>query len=127
MIIELIIIVLSIIWVVTYLAYVGATIKEKIYLQKNMVVLDNKNISKHDIERMDTKELIINKVSAKSGDEIRVFSQDAQVAKGILVGASKKDGIMLLSRPYTKPIEVKVASIKRIKIISRYGRFMKNF
>ncbi len=126
MVIEYFITILIVLLLTCIVGYVAATMKEKVYLSKDMIVLNNRNISQNDIDKVDARCFSIGSVEIMSGDEIKIVRDNLEIVKGMVIGANTQKNTIVVAEN-SKPVEVGTNGIKRIKIISRYGKFLKNF
>lgn len=126
MFIEYFITILTVLFIVCIVGYVAATMKEKVYLSKDMIVINNRNISQKDIDNVDTRCFSIGSIKIMSGDEIKIVQSNLEVVKGMVIGANIQKKTIVVAEN-SKPVEICTKGIKKIKIISRYGKFLRNF
>lgn len=124
---DYIIILLTVVFIVSILGYIAATLKEKIYLSNNMVVLSDKNVSQQIIDNVETRRFSVGSIEMMTGDEVKIYKKNFSIVKGMIIGANIKKKIILLSVHKSEPVEVRINGIKKIKIISRYGKFLRSF
>lgn len=122
-----IIILLIIVFIVTIIGYIAATLKEKMYLSNNMVVLSNKKISQQVIDNIETRRFSVGDVEMMTGDEVKIYNKNFSIIKGMIIGANIREKTILLSVKKSELVEVGINGIKKIKIISRYGKFSRSF
>lgn len=108
---------------VSLIGYILVVLKEKLYLNDNMIIIGKKSVTQEHIDETDMKVFSIGGVKLKSGDEIRVTFINRNIVDGIVIGAktNKKELLLVTHRDEVKTF--KVDRIKRIKIVSKYGRF----
>lgn len=109
--------------VVSVLGYVLSVIKEKIYLKKNIILLDNKHVTQEDLNQIDMNEFILYGSKVKTGDEIKVITKEKKKFNGTIIGAKKSEKAIHLITRKNKIIKCKVENISDFKIISKYGSF----
>ncbi len=115
-------IILIISLIVSILGYVFSVLREKYYLKKNIIIIDNKNIRKSDLNGLDMNSFIYNQVYLKTGDELKIITEN-RIYKGILLGGKFNEGII---RIVTKPNnikEIKLNEILKLKVTKKYGKF----
>jgi beta-lactamase regulating signal transducer with metallopeptidase domain len=115
--------ILLILWVISVLGYVFTVIKEKLYLKNNMIVIENKWLTQEDLDKADIKEFIFNGVKVRFGDEIKIVTNGNDIFKGILIGATKKDGSIVMVTYDNKVKMLDINDIVKFRLISKYGRF----
>lgn len=111
---------------VSVFGYISVILKEKIYLSNDMVVIHNKNISQEDIDNVDIRYFSIGNIEMMTGDEIKIYRINLSSVKGMVIGANIRKKTILLAAHNNELIEVCINGIKKIKVISRYGKFIKN-
>lgn len=115
-------IILIISLIVSILGYIFSVLREKYYLKKNIIIIDNKNIRKSDLNGLDMNSFIYNQVYLKTGDELKIITEN-RIYKGILLGGKFNEGII---RIVTKPNnikEIKLNEILKLKVTKKYGKF----
>lgn len=103
--------------------YIFSTLKEKIYLKNNIIVLDNKSVTPEHLQAADMKEFIFDGVRVKSGDEIRVITKEKKKYNGILIGAKKVEKSIMIITHRDEIKSFNIDNILKFKIISKYGQF----
>lgn len=119
--------ILGILLFVSLVGYIAVTVKEKIYLAKDVVVIHNKNISQYDIDNVDARCFSIGNLEIMTGDEIKIYQSNFSVVKGMVIGANIQKKTIVVAARNSDLIEIGTNGIKKIKIISRYGKFLKGF
>ena len=99
-------------------------IKEKIYMKKNIIIIENKYLTKDDLEEVDINEFIIKGKRVKSGDEIKVITSRKEKINGTLIGGNSANGAIHLITFDNEVKKLKVEGISKFKIISKYGKFL---
>ncbi|KAB3533261.1 hypothetical protein F8153_01020 [Alkaliphilus serpentinus] len=107
----------------TIIGYVFTVVKERYYLKNNIIFLDHKNLQAEDLEKVDVKHFMLGSLEIMSGDEVKIKLEDSASISGIVLGVIKqKNSISIITKSHgVKNLEV--SAIKKMKIISRYGRF----
>lgn len=108
--------------IISILGYVFSIIREKYYLKNNIVIMDNKNVTKEDLEDLDINMLLYKGVKLKTGDEIKVVT-DEKVYKGTLLGGKFNDGILKIITKSNEIREISLSSVLKVKVIREYGKF----
>lgn len=110
-------------FIVSIIGYILSVLKEKLYLNKNIIYIDKKSVTKEHIENTDIKEFSIGEVKVKAGDEVKfILSQDKNIT-GIVIGAIKNENSIVIVTHKDKIIKFTVDKIKKIRVISKYGSF----
>lgn len=119
--------ILGILLLVSVIGYVAVTIKEKIYLSRDVVVIHNKKISQYDIDKVDARCFAVGELEIMTGDEIKIYQSNLNTVKGMVIGANIQKKTIVVAAHNSDLIEVGTNGIKKIKIISRYGKFLRGF
>lgn len=114
-------------FVVCMLGYILVVIKEKINLKDNTIVIDKKSVTQDYIDEAEVKVFMLGSQEIRSGDEIKLVLSSNKKIEGIVLGAKvDKNEIMLVT--YKDEIKrLKVDMIKKIRVVSKYGKFFKSF
>ena len=105
------------------LGYILAVLKEKVFLKRNMVVIDNKHLKQEDIDETDVNEFIFQGIKARSGDEVKLVTKSKKKYRGTIIGLKIDEGTIHI---ITNDNEVKKLDVKNIKdfiMLSKYGSF----
>ncbi len=116
-------IILILLLITSVFGYIFATLKEKLYLKNNIIIIDKKVVTEEHLNEADMKEFILDGLRVKAGDEIKVITKENEKYNGILIGAKKKDKSILM---VTHSDEIKLFEIDNIlkfKVVSKYGKF----
>lgn len=108
---------------VSVCGYIFAVVKEKILLKKNIILIDKRAVTQTHLDEADVKEFFIDGNRLKTGDEVRVFLKNRIRFSGIVIGAVKKENKMIVVTHKDEIKKFSIGGIKRIDIISRYGKF----
>lgn len=103
--------------------YIFSTLKEKLYLKNNIIVIDKKAVTEEHLDSADMKEFILDGVKAKTGDEIRVITREKKRYNGILIGAKKLEKSIMIITHKDEIKSFSIDNILKFKIISKYGQF----
>ncbi|WIV10783.1 hypothetical protein [Proteiniborus sp. MB09-C3] len=120
-----IILILFMLFMVSIIGYILVVIKEKLYLNDNIIVLGKKSVTQEHIDETDMKIFSIGGVKLKSGDEISVVLLNNNRVNGIVIGAKTKKKELLLVTHQDEVKSFDVEKIRKIKIISKYGSFFR--
>lgn len=126
MLLEDLIILLIVLFAASSLGYIAVIIKEKIYLSNNMVVIHNKYVSQDDLDKVDSKFFIIGNLQIMAGDEIKIYKKNLSTVKGLVIGANTRKKTIVVAANDNQLLEIGTNVIKKIKIISKYGKFLKS-
>lgn len=114
-------------FVLMFSGYIFATLKEKNNLNNNIVFLDSKTLSSHDLEGLDIKHFMLGNIEVMVGDEVRIILENDNKLVGIVLGANKSNNTIALITKGTNIIKLNIKSIRNLKVISRYGKFFTRF
>lgn len=112
-------------FIVSCFGYFFVILKEKIYLKRNIILIDKKSIKQEHIDQADMKEFMMDGNKMKSGDEVKLITKEKRRYNGVLIGAKRTEGSIMI---VTHNDEVKTFSIDnifRLKVTSKYGKFFK--
>lgn len=98
-------------------------LKEKIYLKRNIILIDKKSIKQEHIDEADMKEFILDGNKMKSGDEIKLITKEKRKYNGILIGAKKIEKKIMIITHKDEIKSFSIDSIFRLKVTSKYGKF----
>lgn len=116
-------VILIILFIASVFGYIFSTLKEKLYLKNNIILIEKKVVTQEHLNDTDMKEFIIDGLKVKSGDEIKLITKEKKSYIGILIGAKKKDKEILIVTHGDEIKNVKIENILKFKIVSKYGRF----
>ncbi len=115
--------ILILLFIVSCFGYVFVVLKEKILLDKNIILIDKKSIKQKHLDEADIKEFILDGNRMKAGDEIKIITKSKEKYNGILIGAKKMEQKIMI---VTHRDEIKLFSldnILKLKVVSKYGKF----
>ncbi|MDO5708236.1 MAG: hypothetical protein Q4P31_06355 [Andreesenia angusta] len=109
--------------VLSILGYIISVLKEKISLIQGTIVLKNIKANQDTINKIDSIEMELKNKLLRTGDEVKLKLFSGKVVKGIVIGFSEEENKTLFMNTKTKLKEVKFKDIRKVKIISKYGKF----
>ncbi|WDV47590.1 hypothetical protein PV797_07875 [Clostridiaceae bacterium M8S5] len=115
--------ILAMLLLVSVCGYALVVIKEKIYLTKNIILLEKKSVTETHLNEADIKEFMLDGDKYKTGDEVKVMFVDRKKVSGIIIGAIKKENQILIVTHDDQIKKFSIGVIKRIRVVSRYGKF----
>ena len=104
--------------------YILSVIREKLCLKNNMIVINKKSVTQEHLNEAEMKEFFFDGNTVKSGDEVKVLLKSNKKLEGIVIGAKRIDGIIILVTHKDEVKKLNVDSIIRFKVISKYGKFI---
>ena len=116
-------VILIILLITSVFGYIFSTLKEKLYLKNNIILIEKKIVTQEHLNDTDMKEFIIDGLKVKAGDEIKLITRERKSYVGILIGAKKKDQEILIVTHGDEIKNVKIDNILKFKIMSKYGSF----
>ncbi|KNF08718.1 hypothetical protein CLPU_5c00250 [Gottschalkia purinilytica] len=114
-------------FVASIIGYICVVIKEKINLKSNTIIIDKKSVTQDQIDEAEVKVFMLDGEEIKAGDEVKVTLSSNKRVEGIIIGAKMSKSEIVIVTHSDEIEKFKVDTIKRIKIISKYGRFFKIF
>lgn len=111
-------------FIISFLIYILIIIREKIYIKKNVIVIENKYLTKEDIEEVDVSEFVVRGIKVRSGDEIKIITSNRKTLNGTLIGGNKRNKAIHMITFDNKIKKLEINKIKKFKIISKYGKFL---
>lgn len=116
-------IIFSVLLITSVFGYIFSTLREKMYLKNNIIVIDKKAITEEHLKAADMKEFILDGVRAKAGDEIKVTTKKKKKYNGVLIGAKKAEKTIMMVTHRDEIKLLNIDSILKFKITSKYGQF----
>ncbi len=113
--------------VFTYTGYILTILKEKFYLNNNIILLDNKNLNHEDIKKLDIKHFMLGTTEIMAGDEVKIILENDNKLTGTVLGANKISNTIAITTRDRTVTELNIKSIRKLKVVSRYGKFFINF
>ncbi len=117
--------ILYVLLTVSILGYVFVVLKEKFYLTNNTIIIENKAVTEEYLDEADIKIFALGGENVKSGDEVRIVMHGNKKVSGVIIGAKKKENLLLLATHDDRVEKLHVNKIKKFKVISKYGKFFK--
>lgn len=114
--------VLIVLFIVSIFGYFISILKEKKDLINNEITFQSDKISQNFLDELDLKIFKLGNLSLSIGDQIKIYLKNNNSIKGIVLGAKTKENILCILTLEDKVIELKVSKIKKLRILSRYGR-----
>ncbi|TJX65672.1 hypothetical protein E8P77_09650 [Soehngenia saccharolytica] len=109
--------------VASLFGYVLVVLKEKYYIKKNIILIDNKHISNDEIEDADLYEFILDGTKLKAGDEVTIQTKTNEKYKGVVIGAIAKEHSIKIITYTNEVINLRIDTIREFKILGKYGKF----
>lgn len=109
--------------VASLFGYVLVVLKEKYYLKKNIILIDNKYISNDEIEDTDLYEFVLDGTKLTAGDEITIQTKTNEKYKGVVIGAIAKEQSIKIITYTNEIIKLRIDTIREFKILGKYGKF----
>lgn len=116
------IIITTLLLAVAAAGYVLSVLKEKMDLYHDQVHIPSRRLTQHDIDGVDLKAFRVGRVNLMIGDRIKVYLKDSSQVRGTVLGARKKDNSLCLVTPDDELVTLSVATIRRLKVLDRYGK-----
>lgn len=107
--------------------YILVVFKEKAYLRDNTIIIDKKSVTQDSIDEAEIKIFMLGSKELRSGDEIKLITSKNKIIEGIIIGAKIQQNEIILVTHKDELTKLKVDMIKKIKIVSKYGRFFRAF
>lgn len=107
--------------------YILVILKEKIYLNNNIIFLEYKNLNQEDLESLDIKHFMLGSTEVMVGDEVKIMLEDDNKLVGTVLGANKSNNIIAIATKDRDITKLNIKSIRKLKVISRYGKFFTKF
>lgn len=114
-------------FLVSVFGYIFVVVKEKLNLMGNTIIIDKKSVTQDFIDEAEIKIFMLGKEEIRAGDEVKLTISNNRKIVGIVIGAKIEQNEIILVTHDDKVRKLKVDMIKKIKIISKYGRFFKAF
>ncbi|SHK39270.1 LSm family protein [Paramaledivibacter caminithermalis] len=115
---------LIVLFIVSIFGYLLSVLKEKYDLINNKVNLQSKKITQKLLDELDLKIFKLGNLNLSIGDEIKIYLKNNNSIKGTVLGAKKEDNLLCILTLEDKILELKVSKIKKLRIISKYGRIL---
>lgn len=112
---------------ISILGYILVVIKEKVYLKDNVIIIEKRSVTQDFIDKADIRVFMIGNEELKTGDEIKLITSNNKQVEGIIIGAKMKENELVLVTHRDEVKKLKVDTIRKIKVVSKYGMFFKAF
>ncbi len=116
--------ILIVLFVVSLFGYFISVIKEKMDLNNNRISINSKNVTDKLLNELDLKFFKLGNIRLTIGDEIKIYLKNDNIIKGRVLGAKKKENSLCILTLEDRVMELKINNIKKLKIISRYGKII---
>lgn len=110
-------------FIVSIFGYALVVIKEKLNLKDNTIIIDKKSVTQDYIDQAEVKIFMLGKKEIRAGDEVKLTTSNNNKISGIIIGAKIEQNEILLVTYGDEVRKLEVDIIKKIKIISKYGKF----
>ncbi len=111
-----------VLFIVAVFGYLLSLLKEKYDMVNNRITFNSKKITQKLLDELDLKIFKLGNINLSIGDQIKIYLNNNNSVKGTILGAKRKDNTLCILTLEDKIMELKVSKIKRLRIISRYGR-----
>lgn len=112
----------TVLFLVAIFGYLMSLLKEKYDVVNNRITFKSKKITQTFLDELDLKIFKLGNINLSIGDQIKIYLNNNNSVKGTVLGAKRKDNTLCILTLEDKIMELKVSKIKRLRIISRYGR-----
>lgn len=109
------------------IGYFFVVMKEKYYLKNHIVLIDHKDLEPELLKNIDIKHFMLGSTEIMAGDEVKVQMENSHHVKGTVLGVIKSEDSIAVITKSQGVRNLKVKSIKKLKVISRYGKFFSRF
>ncbi|WP_026476414.1 hypothetical protein [Alkaliphilus transvaalensis] len=109
------------------IGYFLVVLKEKFYLKNHIILIEHKDVEPDILENIDVKHFMLGSIEVMAGDEVKIHMDNSTRVKGIVLGIIKSENSIALATTSKGVTNLKVSSIKKLKVISRYGKFFAKF
>ncbi|WP_432400738.1 hypothetical protein [Wukongibacter sp. M2B1] len=108
--------------IVSIFGYLLSLLKEKYDLFNNRISFKSKKITQNLLDEIDLKIFKLGNIHLSIGDQIKIYLKNSRAIKGTVLGAKKQDNTLCILTLEDKVVELNVSKIKRLRILSKYGR-----
>ncbi len=115
------------IFLFAFIGYILTILKEKIYLNNNIILLDYRELNEEDLSNLDIKHFLLGSTEIMVGDEVKIMLENDNKLIGTVLGADKSNNTIGIVTKGKDIIKLNIKSIKKLKVISRYGKFFTKF
>ncbi|MCG8542001.1 MAG: hypothetical protein MJA82_18985 [Clostridia bacterium] len=111
-----------VLFIVSIFGFLISLLKEKNDILNKRVTLNSKIISQKFLDELDLKIFKLGSINLAIGDQIKIYLKNNNFVKGTVLGAKRENNTLCILTLEDKVLELNVNKIKRLRIISRYGR-----
>lgn len=119
---DLLIILAEVALCVSIFGYLFSVLKEGMNILNERVQIGSKKITQQVIDDLDFKVFKLGSTKLMIGDEIKIYLRNNELVRGIVVGARKKTNELCIVTKKDEVLELKIASIKKLKVVTKYGK-----
>ncbi len=119
---EILIILTEIALFVSIFGYLFSVVKEGLNIVNERVQIDSKKVTQQIVDDLDYKVFKLGSTKLMIGDEIKIYLRNKELVRGIVVGAKKRTNELCIVTKKDEVLELKIASIKKLKVITKYGK-----
>ena len=109
------------------IGYVLVVIKVKVNLMENTIIIDKKSVTQEFIDEAEVKIFMIGKEEIRTGDEVKLITASNNKIEGIVLGAKMTQNEILIVTHKDEVKKLNVQTIRKIKVVSKYGMFCRFF
>jgi hypothetical protein len=112
------------IMVVMFFGYIFCVLKERVDLFNQRIEFKSDSITQDYIDDVEMKSFKLGRKTLLIGDEVKVYLNSKVFIKGVILGAKKSQNKLCLITETDELLELSVSNIRKLKILSKYGRFI---
>jgi hypothetical protein len=112
------------IMVVSFFGYIFCVLKERVDLFNQRIEFKSDSITQDYIDDVEMKSFKLGRKTLLIGDEVKVYLNSKVFIKGVILGAKKSQNKLCLITETDELLELSVSNIRKLKILSKYGRFI---
>jgi hypothetical protein len=111
--------------IVSVAGYFACLVYEKRYSYRNRIIIKSQILTESYLERLDMKCFKLGKMQLSIGDEIKLrIVESNKTYRGKVLGIKKYKEKLCLLTDDDNIMEFRVIHIKKLKIVSRYGKII---
>jgi len=114
-------------FVFMFSGYVLIILKEKMYLNDNVIFLEHKDLNQEDMKNLNIKHFMLGSTEVMAGDEVKIMLENNSKLVGTVLGADKSNNTIAIVTKGNDITKLNIKSIRKLKVISRYGKFFAKF
>lgn len=104
--------------------YVLVIVKEKLYMKKNVIIIENKHLTREDLNEIDMNIFVLKGKRTKAGDEIKIITSEKEKINGTFIGVNHTNKSIHIITFKNKIEKLEIDNILKFKITSKYGKFL---